>query len=66
MRLRVKGFADTPPPSSPRQKVTREGDVVVLELSKETPPMVPLADAGKGADPAHLEATAFIPSVGLR
>jgi len=62
MRLRISGFADAPPPSSPRQKVTREGDLVVLELSKETPPNVPLADAKKGADPAHIEATAFIQS----
>jgi len=62
MRLRMAGFADAPPPSSPRQKVTREGDVVILELSMETPPYVPLAAAKKGADPADLEATAFIQS----
>ncbi len=63
LRLRVRGFGDTLPPASPRQKVTRDGDVVVLELSTETPPAnVPIAEARVGADPADLEATAFLQS----
>jgi hypothetical protein len=63
LRLRVRGFAGALPPSSPRQKVTRNGDHVVLELSREDPPRgLSIAAAREGADPKLLEATAFIQS----
>jgi transglutaminase-like putative cysteine protease len=64
MRLRVRGFdPGAPPPTSPRQQVSRDGEVVVLELSKEKPPAgMPIAEAKKGAEPRYLEATAFIQS----
>ncbi len=60
LRLRLRGFGETLPPSSARQQVRRDGEVVVVELRRDAPPP-PTSLAPRRVPPgADLEATPFI------
>ena len=61
--LRVSGFGDMLPPTSPRQTVKAVGTDVQINLKVEDAlPVVPLADAATGAAKDDLEPTPFIQS----
>ncbi|MFC1609415.1 transglutaminase family protein [Myxococcota bacterium] len=62
MRVRVQGFGDRPPPSSGRQKVSRKGRDVVLEISRDAAPDVSLSAKAAGEVKEYLESTPFIQS----
>lgn len=58
--LSFAGFGETLPPSSPRQQVTRKGELVELRLRRDVPPQLPLTPVG--TDDPYVAATPFIQS----
>lgn len=64
LELTMKGFDLDAPPSSPRQAVTREGELVKLVMTREAQPQIALATvrAHTGTPAELLEATPFIQS----
>lgn len=66
IKVRMVGFEDRLPPTSPRQRVAQDGNAVVIELSKDPiPKRAPLGHDVGTEDPAVKEAlqpTAFIQS----